>query len=155
MLSGNQPLSGQEEFFEAPKPAGLAPTTTGLRRAATPAGRQRRRLSRAVAVTATKLLPLVALLDTIQPQLANESVFRARRKKIQAHLVLVHEELRAPRPRRQALTHTFQVLVELVREETRDISKDELKQAAKELVLATLQNAPALINAAHQARLLS
>lgn len=155
MLAGNQPLPGKEEFFEAPHPANLAPQPTGPRRASLPAGRRRRRLSGAVAVTATKLLPLVALLDTIQPQLVNESVFRARRKKIQAHLALVHEELRAPRPRRQALTHTFQVLVELVREETRDISKDELKQAAKELVLATLQNAPALINAAQQARLLA
>jgi hypothetical protein len=40
-------------------------------------------------------------------------------------------------------------------EETRDISKDELKQAAKEVVLATLKNAPALLNVAHQARLLT
>ena len=51
--------------------------------------------------------------------------------------------------------HAFQALAELVQEETRDISKDELKQAAREMVLATLQNAPALINLAHQARLLA
>jgi ABC-type uncharacterized transport system YnjBCD ATPase subunit len=102
-----------------------------------------------------KLLPLVQLLDTIQPHVANESVFRTRRKKIQAHLAVVRAELQTPRPKRQVLTHTFQALTELVREETRDISKNEVKQAAKEIVLATLQHAPALINVAHQARLLS
>jgi hypothetical protein len=113
------------------------------------------RLTEAVATTATKLLPLIALLDAIQPQLAQESVFRARRKKIKQHWLLVYEELHAERPRRQALTHAFQALADLVLEETKDISKDELKQAAKEVALATLKNAPALINAAHQARLLA
>lgn len=108
-----------------------------------------------MAATATKLLPLVALLDTIQPQLANESVFRTRRKKLRAHFDEVYEELQAERPRHKALAHAFQALTDLVREETRDISKDELKQAAKEVVLATLKNAPALLNAAHQARLLA
>jgi hypothetical protein len=86
---------------------------------------------------------------------ANESVFRTRRKKIQAHLAVVRAELHAPRPKRQVLTHAFQALTELVREEAHDISKNEVKQAAKEVVLATLQHAPALINVAHQARLLS
>ena len=52
-------------------------------------------------------------------------------------------------------TDTIQALADLVVDEIRDISKDELKQAAKEVVLATLQNAPALISAAQQARLLS
>ena len=117
--------------------------------------RRRHRLSRAVAGTATKLLPLVTLLDTLQPQIANESVFRTRRKKLQAHLAEVYQELQEPRPRHQMLAHTFQALAELVREEIRDISKDELKQAAKEMALATLQNAPGLISAANQARLLS
>lgn len=113
-----------------------------------------RRLNGAVVATTAKLLPLVALLDSIQPQVT-ESVFRARRKKIRAHFDLACAELRAERPRRQALTHAFQALAELVLEETRDISKDELRQAAKEVVLATLKNAPALLNVAHQARLLA
>jgi len=121
---------------------------------ATPAVRRHERLTEAVATTATKLLPLIALLEAIQPQVAQESVFRARRKKIKQHWLLVYEELHAERPRRQALTHAFQALADLVLEETKDISKDELKQAAKEVALATLKNAPALINAAHQARLL-
>lgn len=117
--------------------------------------RRRPRLTGAVASTATKLLPLVALLDSIQPSVSKESVFRIRRRKIKHHFAEVYTELHAERPRREALTHAFQVLAELVLEETRDISKDELKQAAKEVVLATLQNAPALINIAHQARLLA
>jgi hypothetical protein len=102
---------------------------------------RRQRLGGAVAATATRLLPLVALLDAIQPQVTNESVFRTRRKKIRAHFDMVYAELQA--------------LTDLVREETRDISKDEIKQAAKEVALATLKNAPALINVAHQARLLA
>lgn len=134
--------------------AGLpAPTVPGG--VAAPAVRRHERLTEAVATTANKLLPLIALLDAIQPQLAQESVFRARRKKLKQHWLLVYEELHAERPRRQALTHAFQALADLVLEETKDISKDELKQAAKEVALATLKNAPALINAAHQARLLA
>ncbi|MBH8556938.1 hypothetical protein [Hymenobacter negativus] len=112
-------------------------------------------LTGALTSTATKLLPLVALLDSIQPSVSKESVFRIRRKKIKQHFTEVYAELHAERPRREALVHAFQALAELVQEETRDISKDELKQAAKEVVLATLQNAPALINIAHQARLLA
>ncbi|MDO7845728.1 hypothetical protein Q5H92_05115 [Hymenobacter sp. M29] len=112
-------------------------------------------LTGAVATTATKLLPLVALLDSIQPSVTKESVFRIRRRKIKQHFAEVYAELHAERPRREALLHAFQALAELVQEETRDISKNELKQAAKEVVLATLQNAPALINIAHQARLLA
>ncbi|WP_133271074.1 hypothetical protein [Hymenobacter radiodurans] len=102
-----------------------------------------------------KLLPLLALLDTIQPAVASDSVFRTRRKKIQAHLAQVRAELHQPRPKRQVLSHAVQALTELVREEARDISQDEVKQAAKEVVLATLLNAPTLLKAAHQARLLS
>lgn len=113
------------------------------------------RLDAAMVATATKLLPLLNLLDTVQAQAASESVFRIRRKKIQLHLAEAYAELRAERPRRLALAHTFQVLSDLVREETHDISPDELKQAAKEVALATLKNAPALLNVAHQARLLA
>jgi hypothetical protein len=130
-------------------------STPDLSAAATPAPRRHERLTEAVATTATRLLPLIALLDAIQPQVTQESVFRAKRKKIKQHWLLVYEELHAERPRRQALTHAFQALADLVLEETKDISKDELKQAAKEVALATLKNAPALINAAHQARLLA
>lgn len=136
------PQSGDAVSAEAPSPGAAVKS-------------RRQRLDGAVAATATKLLPLVALLDTIQPQLANESVFRTRRRKIQAHLAEVRQELLADRPKRHALLHAFQALADVVREETQDISPDELKQAAREVVLATLQNAPALINVAHQARLLS
>ena len=150
MPSGPHDLPAQEPA--AATSSSPAPTETCPSTAAT--GR-RRRLGGAVATTATKLLPLLALLDSIQPQVANESVFRTRRKKIRAHFDLVYQELHAERPRHQALAHAFQALAELVREEASDISRDELKQAAKEVVLATLKNAPALLNAAHQARLLS
>ncbi|WP_457063949.1 hypothetical protein [Hymenobacter sp. UYAg731] len=131
-------------------------TTSAARASARPARRVRRpSLTGAVANTATRLLPLVALLDSIQPSVSKESIFRIRRKKIKQHFTEIYAELHAERPRREALTHAFQALAELVLEETRDISKNELKQATKEVVLATLQNAPALINIAHQARLLA
>jgi hypothetical protein len=131
------------------------PSQNELNVPVTPTPRRRERLQGAVADTATKLLPLLALADALQPQLTQESVFRTRRKKLKAHLAEVYAELHAERPRRQALTHAFQALAELVREEAQDISPDEWKQAAKEVALATLKNAPALINAAHQARLLT
>lgn len=117
--------------------------------------RHRLQLTTAMAATATKLLPLLAVLDAVQAQAINESVFRTRRRKIQAHLAIAYAELQAERPRRQALSYTFHTLAELVKEETRDISPDELKQAAKEVALATLRHAPALISVAHQARLLA
>lgn len=117
--------------------------------AAAAANSRRPSLTGAITSTASRLLPLVALLDSIQPSVARESVFRTRRKKIQQHFAEAYAELHADRPRREALVHAFQALAELVQEETRDISKDELKQAAKEVVLATLQNAPALLNIAH------
>ena len=134
----------------AASPAARVPSLSGP-------GRRGRRpsLTGVVASTATKLLPLVALLDSIQPSVSKESVFRIRRNKIKQHFTEIYAELHAERPRRETLTHAFQALAELVQEETRDISKDELKQAAREMVLATLQNAPALINLAHQARLLA
>lgn len=116
---------------------------------------RRQRLAGAAATTATQLLPLLKLLDTIQPQVCSDSVFHLRRLKIQAHFAEVRQEMRAERPRRQALQFALHALTELVREEARDISRDELQQAAREVVLATLKNAPALLNVANQARLLA
>jgi len=118
------------------------------------AGRQLH-LANVMAATATKLLPLLAVLDAVQAQANAESVFHARRRKIQLHMAIAYAELRVERPRRQALSYTFHTLAELVREETHDISHDELRQAAKEVALATLRHAPALISVAHQARLLA
>ncbi|WBA40390.1 hypothetical protein [Hymenobacter canadensis] len=117
--------------------------------------RRRRRLEGTVVATATKLLPLLELLDAIKPHAASESVFRTRRRKINAQLALAYAQLRQERPKRETLVLAFQTIGELVREEAHDISKDELKEAAREFVLATLKNAPAIINAAHQAKLLS
>lgn len=94
----------------------------------------------------------MALLEAIQPQLNQESVFRTRRKKIKQHWLAVYEELHAERPRRQALTHAFQALADLVLEETKDISKDELRQAAKEVALATLKNAHKMIGMGERMR---
>ena len=143
-------LPGKKKPAAAPSQA-AGPVTS---EAEASAARRRARLRGVVAATATKLLPLVALLDAVQAQAANESVFRTRRKRIRLHLAVAYAELRVPQPHRQALTHAFHTLAELVREETRDISPDELRQAAKEVALATLTNAPALINVSHQARLL-
>ena len=123
--------------------------------AAQPATGRRQRLAGAAATTAIQLLPLLKLLDTIQPQVCSDSVFHLRRLKIQAHFAEVRQEMRAERPRRQTLQFALHALTELVLEEARDISRDELQQAAKEVVLATLKNAPALINVANQARLLA
>lgn len=119
------------------------------------AANKRQRLDGAMLSTATKLLPLVKLLETIQPVVANDSVFHTRRLKINAQIALIYEQLREERPKRKALSLAFKTMGDLVLEETRDISKDELKQAAKEVVLATIKNAPAIISAAHQAKLLS
>jgi hypothetical protein len=109
----------------------------------------------AVMATAATWRPLVALLEAIQPHTATDSVFHTRRLKINAEIARVYAELKAEKPSHATLLHAFQAMAELVKEEARDISKDELKQAAKEVVLATLKNAPGLISAAHQARLLS
>ena len=101
---------------------------------------------------ATKLLPLMQLLETIQVHMADDSIFHLKRVKIQEQMTRAYGELLAEKPRHQALLLAFKTLRELVKEETRD--KDERKQAAKELVMATLKNAPKLISAARQARLL-
>ena len=42
------------------------------------------RLGGAMVSTASRLLPLVELLDSLQPYVVNESVFRIRRRKITA-----------------------------------------------------------------------
>ncbi|UOQ98723.1 hypothetical protein MUN81_04340 [Hymenobacter sp. 5317J-9] len=115
----------------------------------------RHRLSDAVLLTATRWRPLVAVLEAVQSHTASDSVFHTRRLRINAQIARVYDELKAEKPSRKTLLHAFQTMGELVKEEARDISKDELKQAAKEVVLATLKNAPGLISAAHQARLLS
>ena len=119
------------------------------------APRHHGRLDGAMVSTASRLLPLVELLDSLQPYVVNESVFRIRRRKIIAQIRLAQAQLKAEKPQRQALLHAFQTMGELVAHEIRDISRDEVKRPAREVVLATLRNAPALINAAHQARQIS
>ena len=114
-----------------------------------------RRLDGALVSTASRLLPLVELLDSLQPYVVNESVFRVRRRHIIAQIKVARAQLKAEKPQRQVLLRAFQTLGELVAHEARDISRDEVKQAAREVVLATLRNAPNLISAAHQARQLS
>jgi len=154
MHSSNDESAGEQEFSPlSDEETSASPLPCSQ---SAPARRRKRdRVSGAVITSATQLVPLVKLLEAIQPHVASESVFRTRRKKIQAHFAIAYHELKQERPKRQALSHAFQTLGELVREESRDISQDELKQAAKEVVLATLKNAPGLISAAHQARLLS
>ncbi len=63
----------------AASPAVRVPSPSG-------SGRRSHRLSLtgAVATTATKLLPLVALLDAIQPSVSKESIFRIHRAQRQA-----------------------------------------------------------------------
>ncbi|UPL50088.1 hypothetical protein [Hymenobacter sublimis] len=104
---------------------------------------------------ATRLVPLVELLDRIKPHVGQNTVFSTRRHKIDAQIALAYEQLRADQPKRQALTEAFKTLSEFVLEETREVSKDEVKESAKRFVLATLKNAPHLIGAAKQAGLLS
>jgi len=152
MHSGQDEIVAEESGHSGPEASTLGAADEIEEKAA---GSKRQRLEGAVVTTAVKLLPLVKLLDAIQPHVANESVFRTRRKKINAQIALVYEQLKEKRPRRKKLTRAFKTMSDLVREEARDISKDELKEATKEFVLATIMNAPAIINAAHQAKLLS
>lgn len=105
--------------------------------------------------TATRLVPLMELLDLIRPHVGHNTVFSTRRHKIDTQIALAYEQLRSDQPRRQALTEAFRNLSEFVLEETREVSKDEVKESAKRFVLATLKNAPNLIGAAKQAGLLS
>ncbi|MBF9144114.1 hypothetical protein [Hymenobacter properus] len=136
--------------FSAPAPA---PVTAPATAEAPP--RRHPRLNEAAVATATRLLPLLRLLDTLQPLVTNDSVFHTKRVKIQEEMTRAYGELLAEKPRHKALLHAFKTLGDLVREEAHDLSKDELKQAAREVVLATLKNAPGLISAAHNARLLT
>lgn len=142
-----------EEGNAAPGGADLAVMADG-HPAAAPVRRRRQRLEGAVLSTAARL-PLVQLLDMIQPHVTNESVFHTRRLKIKAQLALAYEQLREEQPKRKLLLQTFRTMHELVREEMHDIHRDEVKAAAKEFVLATIKNAPAIISAAHQVKLLS
>lgn len=143
MLS--EPLDSLSGETHSPPPGAAGP--------AAPAGPGRR--NEVAVTTATKLLPLLRLLETLQPLVANDSVFHTKRVKIQEEMTRAYGELLAEKPRHKALLHAFRTLAELVREEAHDLSKDELKQAAKEVVLATLKNAPGLISAAHNAQLLA
>lgn len=143
----SEPLDSPAEEAHASAPGPAAP-------AHQPAGRSQR-LNAAAATTAAKLLPLVRLLETLQPLVVNDSVFHIKRVKIQEEMTRAYGELLAEKPRHKALLLAFKTLGELVREEAHDLSKDELKQAAREVVLATLKNAPQLIRVAHEARLLS
>lgn len=62
--------------------------------------RQHLHLTNVMAAPATRLLPLLAVLDAVQAQANAESVFRTRRQKIQLHMAVAYAELRAERPRR-------------------------------------------------------
>jgi hypothetical protein len=123
--------------------------------------RQRRQhLDGAVAESAVRLLPLVSLLAALQAPPAQESVFRTWRKKLRAHWDTAYAVLlAAPRgpagPGHHALADALHTLADLLRDEARDISPEEWQQAAKELALATLKNAPGLISAVQQAQRLA
>jgi predicted RNase H-like nuclease len=120
-----------------------------------PRASTRDRLSEHLAATAGKLLPLVELVERIRPHVENDSVFTSRREKIRAQLALVQQQLKADQPKHEALVLAFRALSEFVREEAREVSKDEVKESAKRLVLVTLKTAPDLIRAAHTAGLFS
>ncbi|UOQ51870.1 hypothetical protein [Hymenobacter cellulosivorans] len=107
------------------------------------------------ATTATKLLPLVELVERIRPHMENDSVFTSRRDKLRAQLAIVQQELHADKPRHEAIAHSFKLLAEFVREESREVSKDEVKESAKRFVHVALKTAPELIRAAHTAGLFS
>lgn len=147
---------GFRKLAEASRAGGL-PRTQRFRAAV----RQRRQhLDGAVAESAARLLPLVALLAALQAPPAQESVFRTWRKKLRAHWDTAYAALIAAPPgptgaSHRALAHALHTLADLLRDEARDIGPEELQQAARELALATLKNAPGLISAVQQARLLA
>ncbi|MCB2377153.1 hypothetical protein LGH70_06140 [Hymenobacter sp. BT635] len=107
------------------------------------------------ATTATKLMPLLELVERIRPHLENDSVFSSRREKMKAQVLIIQGQLKADQPRREALTQAFKTLGEFVVEESREVSKDEVKESAKRLVLVALKTAPDLLRAAHTAGLFS
>ncbi|UOQ71103.1 hypothetical protein [Hymenobacter cellulosilyticus] len=139
-------------------PAGQ-PTNTGPE--AWPAARARKRdrlmdpLVITAATTAVKLQPLLELVERIRPHMEHDSVFTSRRDKLRAQLSIIQEQLHADQPRHEAVAHSFKLLAEFVREESREVSKDEVKESAKRFVLVALKTAPDLIRAAHTAGLFS
>jgi hypothetical protein len=149
MISGANEPAADNNSPASPSQAEVRPIERSAQR------RRRQRLGGAVVSTATKLLPLVELLETIQPHVANESIFHTKRVKINAQIALVYAQLKSERPKRKALMHAFKTMGEVIRDETRELDKDDVKDATKEFVLATIKNAPGLIGAAHQAGLLS
>ena len=64
-------------------------------------------------------------------------------------------EPRRVKPRTPALRASCRQLRGFVREEAHEVSRDEVKEAGKRFVAATLKNAPQLLAAAKQAGLLS
>jgi hypothetical protein len=114
---------------------------------------KRDRLAGTIATTTIKLLPLLDLLDRIRPHVENESVFTSRREKIKAQMAIVHEQLHADQPKHEAIAQAFKSITEFVWEESREVSKDEVKESAKRFVLVAVKTAPELIRAAHTAGL--
>jgi hypothetical protein len=145
MLVGFRKLTGASRTGELPR--------TQRFRAALQ--RRRQRLDGAVVESTARLLPLIALLDALQAPPTQESIFRTWRKKLRAHWDDAYAELQAGHSRHRALASALQTFADLLREEARDISPEEWQRAARELALATLKNAPGLISAAQQARLLA
>ncbi len=143
--------NSDSEVGGAPDPAAAASAE------ATPNAKRwkRDRLSGTVVSAATKLLPLVELVERIKPHVENDSVFSSRREKIRAQMAIVQEQLKSDRPKRQALAHAFKTMGDFVLEESKEVSKDEVKESTKRFVMATIKNAPSIISAAQQAGLLS
>ncbi|OWP62693.1 hypothetical protein CDA63_13040 [Hymenobacter amundsenii] len=121
---------------------------------ALPPLRKRDKLADSALSVANRLHPLLELVERIRPHVGHESVFSSRHDKIREQLALVHEQLRAEQPRHKAVREAFHALNEFVREEAREVSKDEVKESGKRFVAATLKNAPKLISAARKAGLL-
>ncbi|MCB2407316.1 hypothetical protein [Hymenobacter lucidus] len=117
--------------------------------------RRRDKLNGTLVSTAARLLPLLELVERIRPHMDNDSVFTSRREKMNAQLAIIQEQLKSDRPRRETLVQAFKTLSEFVREESHEVSKDEVKESAKRFVLVALKTAPDLIRAAHTAGLFS
>lgn len=117
--------------------------------------RKRDHLADAALAGTHRLRPLLELVEHIRPHVGTNSVFSSRREKIGQQLALVQEQLRAEKPKHKALRDAFQLLTEFVREDAREVSRDEVKESGKRFVAATLKNAPQLLAAAKQAGLLS
>ncbi|TGE28441.1 hypothetical protein E5K02_02955 [Hymenobacter metallicola] len=116
---------------------------------------KQKRLDGAMVATAAKLIPLLELLERIRPHMANDSVFTSRREKINAQMALAQKLLLTDKPKREAIVEAFKMLSEFVREESREVSKDEVKESTKRFVRLTLKAAPDLIRVAHTAGLFS